>query len=306
MTKRLTINEVKEYIETNSDCKLLSTEYKNVREKLKLQCSCGKNFECNYADIKKKEIIQCNDCSRKMVNKKNTKTYEEAYNSIYNKIGERFEILPFEYIGKQKTEVYIICKNCNEKFTRNYHTINTRGIKCPKCESDCKKWDKERATELVAKYSNEFKVLKCENGNEIIIEHECGCVFTKRYFNIEQNKCVKCPKCHSSESFGVKTITNYLDKNNIEYIKEYRFANCKDIKTLPFDFYLPKYNCCIEYDGQQHFKPNGFSSGYEHFVKTVEHDRMKDQYCKDNNILLIRIRYDENTEIENILSNILK
>lgn len=80
----------------------------------------------------------------------------------------------------------------------------------------------------------------------------------------------------------------------------------KDIKTLPFDFYLPKYNCCIEYDGQQHFKPNGFSSGYEYFVKTVEHDRMKDQYCKDNNILLIRIRYDENAEIENILSNILK
>lgn len=74
-----------------------------------------------------------------------------------------------------------------------------------------------------------------------------------------------------------------------------RFPDCRDQKTLPFDFYLPGYNLIIEYDGRQHTDPNagwgdlkGGKYGYNYIHR---HDLMKNQYCKDNNINLLRIPY---------------
>lgn len=60
-----------------------------------------------------------------------------------------------------------------------------------------------------------------------------------------------------SQSIPAEKIEKILEKNNIRYIKEKTFDKCVNPKTnryLRFDFYLPDYNCCIEYDGEQHFK----------------------------------------------------
>lgn len=306
MAKRLKYEDVKNYIEMNSNCKLLSQEYINAFEKMELLCFCGKHFLCNFASIKRKEIIQCPDCSREMVNKKNSKTYKEAFEDIKKNISENLEILPFEYKGTKHTNVSFYCKRCNEQFSRTYHQVYMDGTKCPKCESRTKKWDIERAIELVKKYSNDFDVLECNKASTIVLKHkECGYEFIRPYHNIEQNKCVKCPICHNRESMGVKIITQYLENNNINFIKEFRFENCKDTRTLPFDFYLSDYNICIEYDGQQHFQPLGFSSSFGKFEKTIEHDKIKNDYCKENNIPLLRIKYDENENIKQILDNFL-
>jgi len=73
---------------------------------------------------------------------------------------------------------------------------------------------------------------------------------------------------------------------------------------LPFDFYLSDLNICIEYDGIQHFKPIDYFGGDTAFILLQTNDQIKNEYCIENNIKLIRIRYDEN--IEEKLSNILK
>src|ERR1035437_4477643 len=62
-----------------------------------------------------------------------------------------------------------------------------------------------------------------------------------------------CPIC--KESKGEKQIRLFLKENNIYYVQQHKFPNCKAIRPLVFDFYLPEFNICIEYDGQQHFKP---------------------------------------------------
>lgn len=72
---------------------------------------------------------------------------------------------------------------------------------------------------------------------------------------------------------------------------------------LPFDFYLPEYNLCIEYDGEQHFKPVDFANkGREWADKQFEIrrtcDEIKTEYCKKNNIKLLRIPYFKNIEEE--------
>lgn len=62
--------------------------------------------------------------------------------------------------------------------------------------------------------------------------------------------------CGCLNSKGEEKITQILLKLNIIFYKEYQFIDCINPKTntkLRFDFYLPDYNCCIEYDGKQHY-----------------------------------------------------
>lgn len=81
------------------------------------------------------------------------------------------------------------------------------------------------------------------------------------------------------------------------YVKK-KFEDCKDKKPLPFDFYLPNNVICIEYDGEQHTKPIDYFGGIESYECTVRHDKMKNEYCKNNGISLLRIPYNKNVEEE--------
>lgn len=121
-----------------------------------------------------------------------------------------------------------------------------------------------------------------------------------------------CPSCISSK--GEDKIEKWLKNNSFNYIKEKRFKGCKDKNELRFDFYLPNYNLCIEYDGQQHFKPlksicrGSFSieQANKKFNYIQRHDKLKDDYCKSNNIELIRIHYIYFNKIEEILKKRFK
>ena len=100
-----------------------------------------------------------------------------------------------------------------------------------------------------------------------------------------------CPIC--KESKGEKKIREYLVENNILFNQQHTFVNCKNIQVLPFDFYLPNHNICIEYDGIQHYKPINKFGGELGFLKIKHNDSIKTKFCLDNNIRLIRIPYYE-------------
>lgn len=100
------------------------------------------------------------------------------------------------------------------------------------------------------------------------------------------------------KSIGEYLIEKILSENNINFISQYHTENCKFLDTnyyAYFDFYIDnKY--IIEYDGEQHFNPQCFNNMTKNdaiiqFQKTKEHDKIKNKYCKDNNIPLIRIPY---------------
>ena len=112
-----------------------------------------------------------------------------------------------------------------------------------------------------------------------------------------------CGCLHCSGSKGERYIGRWLKKENITYETQKSFDGCKDKNPLLFDFYLPDYNCCIEYDGLQHFKPIDYFGGQKSLEYTQRHDKMKTDYCKDNNIKLLRIPYFKNIETE--LNNFL-
>lgn len=108
------------------------------------------------------------------------------------------------------------------------------------------------------------------------------------------------------ESAGEKLVAKILVENGLIdptcvlsrscENREKTFNDCHNTKKgkycrpLKFDFYIPKTNTLIEYDGEQHFKPSKKYGG-EKFETTIENDKIKNEYCLKNNINLIRIHY---------------
>lgn len=100
-----------------------------------------------------------------------------------------------------------------------------------------------------------------------------------------------CNQCSRYVSMGEMAILQILSQNNIIYLTEKRFPSCRFPDTnaqAKFDFYIPKENYIIEFDGEQHFRKTNF---YPELKKIQEHDAYKNQWCKENNIPIIRIPY---------------
>lgn len=104
-------------------------------------------------------------------------------------------------------------------------------------------------------------------------------------------------------SKGEALLRKILADLSIEFIPEYTFKDCINPRTgvcLKFDFYLPDYNCCIEYDGEQHYKGWRKSREAKASLTQVQfRDNLKNKYCKDNHILLIRIPYTDYNKLDN-------
>jgi very-short-patch-repair endonuclease len=116
--------------------------------------------------------------------------------------------------------------------------------------------------------------------------------------HLQGNGCLNC-----SESKGEKKIARYLDKNGISYYRQHKFDDCKNIFQLPFDFYVPSIRTAIEFDGIQHFQPVEHFGGLKAYDRLKVNDKVKDDYCEDNYIELVRISYDQVDNIEEILKN---
>ena len=118
-----------------------------------------------------------------------------------------------------------------------------------------------------------------------------------------------CPKCHMSK--GEISIKNELDNRNIKYVVQKTFDDCRNPKTnylLKYDFYLPKENLFIEYDGKQHFKCDVYIGKRKTTITDLTHtqylDNLKNEYCRNKNIKLIRIKYTEKEKIPVIIDKI--
>lgn len=153
------------------------------------------------------------------------------------------------------------------------------------------------------------------NNNLGLNPHTLGAgIITKAYFNCPKghepyykairkfSKGQRCPECKVSR--GETKINEILNKYGIEYKAQYKDKNCIHIYVLPFDFAIMKNGkivLLIEFDGKQHFEPVEHFGGKEHFDITQKRDKIKNEYCKKNNIPLLRIPYWEFDNIESIL-----
>jgi len=118
----------------------------------------------------------------------------------------------------------------------------------------------------------------------------CGCTHNNQSLSLEEY--ILKNNCKSKDE---QKIYDLLTKENIPFIYDKKFQDCMDKAYLPFDFYInDKY--IVEYDGEQHFKNTKFFD----FYKCKKHDLIKNKYCFDNNIPLIRIPYDTEYTLDDL------
>lgn len=184
-----------------------------------------------------------------------------------------------------------------------YKTIleikNTEGKYCQKChirDISGQKFGKLTAIKHLG--TNQYRQ------SEWLCQCDCGNTTIVTLSHLLYGGTISCGKCVSSR--GEIRLMELLNKLNIPYIPQKTFENCRFIDTnalAKFDFYLPNNNVLIEYDGEQHFQE---VKNWESLEKVQARDAYKNQWCKENNIPLIRIPYTDYTRLsEEYLLNLI-
>lgn len=263
---------------------------------VKFTCGiCGNECDAYFDNIKKGR--GCKKCG---INKRKRIKYTTDYicRELYN--------MGFIWLNKNEyktTEDILVtqCTKCGKVSKSNVTNRIVSKRKCKKCAGYEKTLD-ELKQEIFELVGCEYDVLSEKYYNaysELRLKHKtCGNEYTTTAHSFLAGR--RCPICNASKGEG--EIAKILDFNNIEYFRQYRFEECKLHLPLPFDFYIPKHNVCIEYDGEQHYHIIEYFGGYEGFVTRVIRDTIKNIYCENNNIKLIRISYLEFDDINNILT----
>jgi hypothetical protein len=273
--------------------------YISNKEKVEIICKeHGSFFMKPNAHINQKH--GCYRCSRKYNDKE---TFIESSLKIF---GDLYDYSKVEYIDC-RTKLEIVCKEHVSFFMRPKEHINQKQG-CPKCGkiSMSNKHRKDRDL-LINQFIElngdlyDYSKVEYKNNNtkvEIICKKHGSFLQTPK----SHLRGDGCPKCNISS--GERKILSYLENLGIEYSYNHTFEKCKYKLPLPFDFFIPSYNLCIEFDGEQHYKPIEHFGGDNNFKKQIKRDQIKDKYCNDNKISLIRISYLNQNEISKILDNI--
>jgi hypothetical protein len=280
-----------------------------VNKKMWWICKKGHEWE---ATIASRTCLKygCPYCSNKKVDKSNCLTILfpeliKEWDFSKNKIN------PEEIVPGYDKKVWWVCKNCQYEWLAKVSMRAIHNNGCPNCagmivnESNClatlfpelaKDWHPKNLIKPneVMPYSRK-KVLwlgKCGH------EWEASCGNRTRGSN--------CPIC--KESRGERKIRLYLEKEKINFVRQYTFEKCRDKYKLPFDFclYIDNQIGLIEYQGCQHFYPVEMFGGQKVFNETVKRDSIKQKFCTKNKIPLLKINYQNFDNTEKLIEDFIK
>jgi hypothetical protein len=130
---------------------------------------------------------------------------------------------------------------------------------------------------------------------------DCGRTASVRGSYLRIGHTISCGFCSASK--GETVVEKWLMSKNIYYEREKKFDDCINTLRLPFDFYIPYLNACIEFNGEQHYHKNGYFGGEAKLLRTKKTDAIKKKYCIEKGIDLIVIPYNEINNVDTILKN---
>jgi hypothetical protein len=286
-TNEYFINEGSSIHKGKYDYSLLN--YKNCKSKIKIICPIHGEFEQTPSTHLKGG--GCYNCYKENC----FKTTEEFIKEAILFHGDKYDYSLVDY-KESKQKVKIICKKHGEFEQRPSNHLS--GQNCPKCakNSISNINDMIKKATLIHGEIYDYSLstyINCDTKINIICSKH-GVFKQTPYQHI--NRMNGCPICN--ESNGEREIRLYLSDNKITYIPQHKFSDCKYKRLLPFDFYLPEYNTCIEYDGEQHKNLFGFEKNDDKLKIRIIRDDIKTKYCLEKNIKLIRINYTDNILIK--------
>lgn len=260
--------------------------------------------QCHY--LRQKTYKVCNECSLK-IQKENNRLKGEKRFLDYLKNNRNDEYILLSSYRSTKDKVLLYHTKCRNNWFVKPNNLISSHQNCPRCNPiNNVKYTQEEIEEIIRKLvGDEYTVLgkyKGINAKFKMKHNECGHIWgvTPKHFIHNGSRC---PICASSK--GESKIRDYLKEHRINFIEEYTFNDCRNPITksvLRFDFAVfnnNKLQCLAEYDGEQHY--NGWRGRDKSLLEIQNRDKIKNNYCKQNNIKLIRIPYWDFSNLEEVL-----
>lgn len=255
------------------------------------RCICGTEKDVNGSNLRNGTSTNCG-CQRK--------------GKIKDLTGQKFGLLTALEPTEEKKNSYTIwkclcdCGNITYVRSNSLTTGNTKSCGClhRKVMRDI------LIPDLTGKKFHYLTVIKMaglnSNGKQL---WECLCdCGNKTLVSTTSLITGNTQSCGCKKSKGETKIAELLKQYNISFTQQQTFPSCKFPKTQAlarFDFFINnKY--LIEYDGIQHFSYSSSPTSWndkENFLETQERDAIKNQWCKENGIPLIRIPYTHLEEL---------
>ena len=248
-----------------------------------------------------------------------------TFEDVVNTCAERDYVLLSTEFTSCANSIDFICKKHNDKGVQHVtygHMLEGKGCYwCGRERCEQARRDMVPLQKRIDICEQNGLLYVGSNYNDKLLNIEFVCarhseigVQTMRYANMKRGiagcrYCAKEQMCVQSK--GEVETERYLQQHQIRYVRQKTYTDCRDVNMLPFDFFLVDHNTVIEFDGEQHYYPVNFHGMApedvdKNFLNVQKHDRIKNKYCEDNDITLIRIPYTERGCIDAYLTQQLK
>ena len=266
-----------------------------------LVCDYGKDGEWTPLPINLLKGKGCPNCAGNA-----PKTDDKLVNEVQTLGKSEYDLLGTKRTKKDGLWLHLYHHVChNDYWVRDYSFL--AGYRCRFCQAKqtgdrCRLSIKDLRKRVANVADHSYKYISGSyknNRSRIFVEHtKCKTIYPTTWGALSQNSGL-CPQCNATS--GEQQVMAYLNQCGAYYMYGYLIPDLKDKQSLHFDFWLPDLNTAIEYDGKQHYEPIDLFGGEDGFKLRKKHDQMKDYYCKEHSIKLIRIPY--NQKVDEILDS---
>lgn len=289
-------------------------EIKNIDQYLKFRCGrCGREYSTTWHNFISNSDHICNFCFNQKRSKGEINTKHKDTNKFHIEAWKNGLIILWDGDIKYKDKVIVQDKNgyrgvMASSSIMNGSSFERFSIKNPYTIDNMRIFAFNKNWDCII-YNQEYK------GDKVPLKLLCSC---GNDFYVDLNHFVagkyQCNECRMKQSAIAASVELWLNNNGLNYLKEKTFEDCKNKKSLPFDFYLPDLHACIEVDGIGHYRPVVFNGNKEkavvNYQKRVKNDEIKTIYCKKMGIPLLRLPFwiiekeEHCRELENFILSI--
>ncbi len=229
-------------------------------------------------------------CPEKTTNKKSKEQFIEHAIKVW---GERFDYSDVVY--KNALSKIKIFDNSRNVWIEQIASLHLKGFEPKFFNTEIFIIESKLISDYLYTYNSCEYINKSTNLTITCPHH--GDFSVKPFNHLNYGEC--CNKC--DKYYYNKKVIKFLNSKNILFLQEYKFQDCKNIYLLPFDFFIPSMRTVIEFDSIKNFQPISLDA-YKHLKIN---DKIKNDYCEENYINLIRIRHDQIDNIGEIIDDLM-
>ena len=257
------------------------------------ECECGNYIIARGDGLRRGTTKSCGCWNTEVRIQQCNKRNLDKANEIFNQKFEFITLIKLLGTNEQQDRLVECQCSCGNIFTTTVEHLKSGHTKSCGCLK------KEKARE-----NGGFKDLTGQKfGKLLVLEHiikeknrsyacwkclcDCGNFTIVRSNHLLSGNTKSCGCLVSKGEYNINVL---LQANDIQYEYQKTFNNCRYSNNYlaRFDFYIDN-RYLLEFDGKQHYE--GWSSSEDNLKIQQERDAYKNQWCKDNNIPLIRIPY---------------